>query len=63
MKQTTHNNRTDYITRIDTDPDSIDDDQVKTNLKTIHTTIVQRHLHDRPINKVLDRQPPDIDKS
>ena len=65
MKQTTLNNRNDYITRIDTDPDSIDDDQIKSNLrmKTIHTTIVQRHLRDRPNNKILDRPPPDIDKS
>ena len=63
MKQTSLNNRNSYITRIDTDPDSVDDDQIKSNLKTIHTTIVQRHLRDRPNNKLLDRPPPDIDKS
>ena len=63
MKQTTLNNSSNYPTRIDTDPDHVDEDQIKTNLKTIHTTIVQRHLRDRPINKVLDRPPPDIDKS
>ena len=31
-------------------------------MKTIHTTIVQDHLNNRPINKLLNRPPPDIDK-
>ena len=31
-------------------------------MKTIHTTIVQDHLSNRPINKLLNRPPPDIDK-
>ena len=33
---------------------------INRNMKTIHTTIVQDHL--RPINKLLNRPPPDIDK-
>ena len=35
---------------------------IKRNMKTIHTTIVQDHLINRPINKLLNRPPPDIDK-
>ena len=31
-------------------------------MKTIHTTIVQDHLSNRPINRLLNRPPPDIDK-
>ena len=31
-------------------------------MKTIHTTIIQDHLNNRPINKLLNRPPPDIDK-
>ena len=31
-------------------------------MKTIHTTIVQDHLNNRLINKLLNRPPPDIDK-
>ena len=31
-------------------------------MKTIHTTIVQDHLNNRPINKLLNRPPPEIDK-
>ena len=62
MKQTTLNNRHDYSIRIETDPSTVDHDDIKTNLKTIHTTIVSDHLRDRPVNKILNRQAPDIDK-
>ena len=35
---------------------------IMTNLKTIHTTIVRDHLWDRPHNKILSRQAPDVDQ-
>ena len=41
---------------------AIDENTIKRNMKTIHTTIVQDHLSNRPINKLLNRPPPDIDK-
>ena len=48
---------------IDPDPThAIDENTIKRNMKTIHTTIVQDHLSNRPINKLLNRPPPDIDK-
>ena len=62
MKQTTLNNRNSYTTRIETDPNTVDQSDIKTNLKTIHTTIVRDHLRDRPNNKILNRQAPDIDQ-
>ena len=62
MKRTTLNNRHDYTTRIETDPNTVDQDDIKTILKTIHTTIVRDHLRDRPVNKILNRQAPDIDQ-
>ena len=48
---------------VDPDPThAIDENTIKRNMKTIHTTIVQDHLSNRPINKLLNRPPPDIDK-
>ena len=63
MKQTTFNRNNNYTVQIDTDPNTVDEDTTKTNLKTIHTTIVRNHLRDRPDNKVLNRQAPDIDQT
>ena len=52
-----------YTLNIDPDPTlAIDENAIKQNMKTIHTTIVQDHLNNRPINKLLNRPPPDIDK-
>ena len=52
-----------YTLNIDPDPThAIDENTIKRNMKTIHTTIVQDHLSNRPINKLLNRPPPDIDK-
>ena len=51
-----------YTTWIDTDHSTVDNDSIKTNLKTIHTTIVRDHLWDRPDNKILSRQAPDVDQ-
>ena len=45
-KQTTYNN-TDYTTYIDTNPNTIDDSTIKTNMKHIHTTIVSTYLNNR----------------
>jgi hypothetical protein len=63
MKQTTFSNDNNYTTNIDTDPELTDDATIKLNMKTIHTTIVQEFLSNRPHNKLLNRQAPDIDKT
>ena len=61
-KKTIFNNNQ-YTLNIDPDPThAIDENTIKRNMKTIHTTIVQDHLNNRPINKLLSRPPPDIDK-
>ena len=62
VKKTIFNNNQ-YTLNIDPDPThAIDENTIKRNMKTIHTTIVQDHLSNRPINKLLNRPPPDIDK-
>ena len=55
-KQTTYNN-TDYTTNIDTNPNTIDDAKIKTNMKHIHTTIVSTYLNNRQHNKVTNTIP------
>ena len=55
-KQTTYNN-TDYTTDIDTNPNTIDDDKIKTNMKHIQTTIVRTYLNNRQHNKVTSTIP------
>ena len=63
LKKKTIFNNNQYTLNIDPDPaHPIDENTIKRNMKTIHTTIVQDHLNNKPINKLLNRQPPDIDK-
>ena len=63
LKKKTIFNNNQYTLNIDPDPThAIDENTIKQNMKTIHTTIVQDHLNNRPINKLLNRPPPDIDK-
>ena len=63
LKRKTIFNNNQYTLNIDPDPThAIDENTIKRNMKTIHTTIVQDHLSNRPINKLLNRPPPDIDK-
>ena len=63
LKKKTIFNNYQYTLNIDPDPThAIDENTIKRNMKTIHTTIVQDHLSNRPINKLLNRPPPDIDK-
>ena len=63
LKKKTIFNNNQYTLNIDPDPThTIDENTIKRNMKTIHTTIVQDHLSNRPINKLLNRPPPDIDK-
>ena len=63
LKKKTIFNNNQYTLNIDPDPTlAIDENTIKRNMKTIHTTIVQDHLNNRPINKLLNRPPPDIDK-
>ena len=63
LKKKTIFNNNQYTLNIDQDPTlAIDENTIKRNMKTIHTTIVQDYLNNRPINKLLNRPPPDIDK-
>ena len=63
LKKKTIFNNNQYTLNIDPDPThAIDENTIKRNMKTIHTTIVQDHINNRPINKLLNRPPPDIDK-
>ena len=63
LKKKTIFNNNQYTLNIDPDPShAIDENTIKRNMKTIHTTTVQDHLSNRPINKLLNRPPPDIDK-
>ena len=59
LKKKTIFNNNQYTLNIDPDPThAIDENTIKRNMKTIHTTIVQDHLSNRPINKLLNRPPP-----
>ena len=63
LKKKTIFNNNQYTLNIDPNPThAIDENTIKRNMKTIHTTIVQDHLSNRHINKLLNRPPPDIDK-
>ena len=44
-------------------PIPVDEHTIKHNMKTIHTSIVQDHLYQRPFNKLLNSPTPDIDKT
>ena len=61
MKQTIFNNN-DYTINKETEAHLTDND-ARQNLKTIHSIIVQTHLNNRPPNKLLNRPPPEIDKT
>ena len=61
MKKTIFNNN-DYTINKETEARLTDND-VRQNLKTIHSIIVQTHLNNRPPNKLLNRPPPKIDKT
>ena len=61
MKKTIFNNN-DYTINKETEARLTDND-ARQNLKTIHSIIVQTHLNNRPPNKLLNRPPPEIDKT
>ena len=61
MKKTIFNNN-DYTINKETEARLTDND-VRQNLKTILSIIVQTHLNNRPPNKLLNRPPPEIDKT
>ena len=52
-----------YTHIIHTDPANVTSENIKQNLKTIHTSIVQKYLADRLPNKILNEKPPTIHKS
>ena len=45
---------------IQTDPTTVTSEDIKKNLKTIHTAIVQKLLKDRLPNKDISDKPPPI---
>ena len=62
-KQTIFDNNNNYTYNIDLEPDMADNITIKQNIKDIHTSITQNYLHSIPDNRLLNRPPPDIDKS
>jgi uncharacterized protein YpiB (UPF0302 family) len=62
MKMTIYDND-DYTLNMDMNPDYTTPDTIRTNLKNIHTTAVQRHMSEITRNKVLGVVPLSIDKS
>ena len=60
MKKTIFNNN-EYTINKETEARLTDND-VRQNLKTIHSIIVQTHLNNRPPNKLSNRPPSEIDK-
>ena len=60
MKQTTFDNKNNYTINHDLDPADAIIETIKNNKKTIHTTIVQAHIENKPHNKILNRPAPDI---
>ena len=55
-KETTYNN-TDYTADINTNPNTINNAQIKTNIKHIRTTIVNTYPNNRKHNKVTNTIP------
>ena len=60
MKQTIFNNNNNYTTNVDLDLINANPEAINANKNTIHTTIVQSHLDNKPNNKLLNRLAPDI---
>ena len=48
------NNNAEYTTDIDTNPNTIDDAKIMTNMKQIHTAISNTYLNNRQHNKVTN---------
>ena len=61
-KQTIFNN-VNYTYNRDLDPEIANDVNIKLNMKNIHTNITSSYLESRPINKILNRQVPQINKN
>ena len=62
MKQTTFYN-TNFTYNIDTPPDQTSTETIKRNCKSIHSSIVQRYLTNKPKNSFIQDNPPDIHHS
>ena len=56
-QHTTTYNNTDYTTNIDTNPNTINYANIKTNIKDMHTTIVSTYLNNRQHNKATNTIP------
>ena len=57
MTRRRRKNNINYTTNINTNPNTIDDAKIKTNMKHIHTTIVSTYLNNRQHNKVTNTIP------
>ena len=60
IRQTIFHNRDNYTLEIKTDPNTVTDEDINTNMKTIHTALVQKHLDNRQPNKIINRIAPKI---
>jgi hypothetical protein len=59
-KKPTIFNNNHYTINIDTAPDNTDNQTIKTNMKQIHTHIVQTYLNNRTPNKIINIQAPKV---
>ena len=62
-KQTIFKNNNNYTYNRDLQPNLANLETIKQNIKDIHTDITEDYLNARPNNKVLNRQPLDINKT
>jgi hypothetical protein len=62
QKQTIYHNQ-DYTINIETDPLTVNETEIKQNMKTIHSTIVQTYNQKKHINKVINMLAPPINSS
>ena len=63
IRQTIFHNKNNYTHEIATDPNNITEDTINNNIKTIHTTLVQKYLNNKLPNKILNNIAPKIDKT
>jgi hypothetical protein len=63
IRQTIFQHNNNYTLEIETNPTSVTEDEINNNIKTIHTTLVQKYLDSKIPNKIINSIAPKIDKS
>jgi hypothetical protein len=63
IRQTIFHNKNNYTYEIQTNTNSVSEEIINNNLKTIHTSLVQKYIDSKHPNKILNDPAPKIDKS